>query len=183
MTNESYEEYCMANIFIPLNMKNTGFTAEEFKKNSLAKPYARLLGFYIPMPHYYFNFLFPAGGIKTTVEDLSHFLIAHLNGGVYDDVRILNESTVDLMHTQQYPDSEWSGYRFGLGWAKWTDDYGEIYEGYSGGAPGNLAMLKIRESDNNAIIYFANSYRGFKTNIEKKSYLALDNLLFQKTIQ
>lgn len=180
ITNQSYEEYCQENIFMPLNMINTGFNHEEFDRSKLATPYAKLSGFYVPLKHFDFNFLFPAGGIRTTVEDLSHFLIAHMDGGVYNDVRILNESTVDLMHTHQYPNSDWKGYKFGLGWAIWTDDDGEIYEGYIGGVPGYQAMLKIRKSDNSGIIYFTNSYRGFKTRLERRCHSLLDSLLFQK---
>lgn len=180
ITNQSFEEYCQENIFTPLNMINTGFNHEEFNRRKLATPYARLAGFYVPLPHYDFNFLFPAGGIRTTVEDLSHFLIAHTNGGIYNDNRILTNSTVELMHTHQYPNNEWNGYKFGLGWATWTDDDGEIYEGYSGGAPGYGAMLKIRKSDNSGIIYFTNSYRGFKTRFERRCHSLLNDLLFQK---
>lgn len=157
ITSQSLEEYCKENIFEPLNMKDSSFDINNLDRKRLAHAYYRVGGFYIGLPHRDSSFADPCGGLRTTVEDLSHFLIAHMNGGVYNDVRILNESTVDLMHTIQYPDNDlWNGYRFGLGWLVFTDENGETFEGHDGDIPLFHARMRIRESDNISVICLFN---------------------------
>ncbi|MCG3260937.1 MAG: hypothetical protein H7644_14375 [Candidatus Heimdallarchaeota archaeon] len=51
---------------------------------------------------------------------MSKFLIVHMNKGVYDTIRILEESTVQLMHTPVH--NNW-----GLGW-----DISALISGYEG---------------------------------------------------
>ncbi len=40
----------------------------------------------------------PSAALYSTVEDLARFLIAHLNGGAYEESRVLKEETVAQMH-------------------------------------------------------------------------------------
>ena len=80
----------------------------------------------------------PMGGMFTSLNDLSHFFIAHMNNGIYNGVRILNKSTVDEMHTIQHPEIDlflWN-LNYGLGWmfanefiCK-TEGHGGIFLGY-----------------------------------------------------
>ncbi len=44
-----------------------------------------------------------AAGLLSTAEDLSRFLIAHLNGGEFDGVRVLSEQAVSEMHRLHAP--------------------------------------------------------------------------------
>jgi CubicO group peptidase (beta-lactamase class C family) len=54
----------------------------------------------------------PAGSLSTTADDISHFMIAHLQDGRFNGATILRPETVRLMHSRQSgPPSgfEWHG--------------------------------------------------------------------------
>lgn len=44
----------------------------------------------------------PAGSVSTSAMDMTHFIIAHLNNGEYNGVRILREDTAKVMHSRQF---------------------------------------------------------------------------------
>lgn len=43
---------------------------------------------------------YPAGSVSATADDMAKFMIAHLQNGLYHDVRILSEATAKQMHSQ-----------------------------------------------------------------------------------
>ena len=115
LTGFPFNDYCKENIFYPLEMYNTSYRLYDLDIDRVALPYEYLRGSYHRLLHY--SWLpYAVGNIRTTIPDLSHFLIAHMNGGVWNGVRILNESTVEEMHRIQYPEHgpEWNRY-YGLG--------------------------------------------------------------------
>jgi CubicO group peptidase (beta-lactamase class C family) len=184
ITGQPYEKYCQEHIFEPLKMHDTSFNMSNIDKSNLAVPYYYLPGFYIRVPKTDFVFLDPAGGLYTTVEDLSHLYIAHLNGGIYEDVQILNESTIELMHTIQYPNSTPYGgnLRFGLGWMIFVDDNNEPYiTGHAGDLYCYHARMLQYTIDNTSIIYFYNSGASpIFRNLMFKAHGMIINLLFEK---
>ena len=154
------EEYCKRYIFEPLEMNNTTFSMKNLDKRKVARPYSFLAGPYIPLPKYDFYFLDAAAGLYTTAEDLSHFLIAHMNGGVYKGRRILNESNIRLMHSLQTNSTDLIlRYMFGgkikvhhgLGWFI-IDFFGMEMKGHSGGTVGyNCHMLYFENKNHEKI--------------------------------
>ena len=152
LSGQPFEQYCKENIFIPLGMMNTSFTFEDLDASRLATPYICLAKFYIPIPQYDMPIFNPAGGIRTNVQDLSHFLIAHMNNGEYNEVQILDKETVELIHTVQYPNN--SGL-YGLGWFK-LSIAGESYDLHPGGTYGFSSFMISRNSDNVGVICFFN---------------------------
>lgn len=152
LSNKPFAEYCMDNIFIPLGMYDTSFSISDLDESRLAVPYLWLMGLYIPAPHYEYCCYNPAAGLRTTVEDLSHFLNAHLNDGLYDGIRILNESTVEEMHNIQYP-----GVGYGLGFEIMYLG-SDKYVGHWGRNVGFIAHMLGCPSSNLGIIYFYNEY-------------------------
>ncbi len=153
LSGNSFGEYCREYIFEPLGMKNTSFRLANVNVSRVAVPYDFQLGEYYPILHY--DLLdCPAGGLRTSVSDISHFLIAHMNGGVYNGIRILEELTVEEMHTVQYPSSNYA-FEYGLGWQIWKKG-GNIHIGHTGGLFGVSTKMVFRESDKNGIIFFTN---------------------------
>ena len=180
ISNQSIEQYCYEHIFKSLNMMNTSFHYDDLDRDRLAIPYMWIAGFYIPLPHYDFRLATSIGGLRTTVEDLSHFLIAHMDNVMYNGVRILKEETVELMHTIQYPNSDFHGIRFCLGWIIWPDKNGKTYEGHIGGSLGGFAVMKIRVSDNAGVIFLFNQCKGYSTPVEREALYSIEKVLFQK---
>ncbi len=152
LSGQPYEEYVKENILVPLEMYNTSFYLSDFDIDKLAVQYT-YLGFYIPIPHVALR-IYAAGGLRSTVLDLSHFLIAYTNGGVYKGYRILEQETIDLMFTLQYPDSfDDEIYRFGLGFYFWNNTENVTFGGHGGVAFAGRAELRIRLSDKVGVIY------------------------------
>ena len=153
LTNQSFNSYCKENIFLPLHMNNSSFLMKDLNNERLAIPYLWFgAGIYLPVPNYEYYSYNPASGLRTTVEDLSHFLIAHMNNGLFHEVRILNESTAIMMHDIQY-----SGIGYGLGFEIGTIGFNRII-GHWGRNVGFIAHMFFSHSKDCGIIYMYNEY-------------------------
>jgi len=162
ISGQNFDDYCQENMFQPLNMTNTSYEIERLDKKKFARPYFPSLLGYIPFFHYDAKVLAPCGGLRTTANDLSHFLIAHMNNGIYNNVRILKNSTVELMHALY--DANDTGYwfhggniTFGLGWAH-LDINGKHWEGYNGGAVGYSCDMATIASENVGVVILSNNH-------------------------
>lgn len=95
-------------ILEPLAMTSTNTRTElppELKER-LARGYVLSDGDFVPTPYSYMH-LEPAGNMSSTAPDMARFMLAHLNGGMLDGERILEERTARLMHSprfQPHPD-------------------------------------------------------------------------------
>ena len=155
VTGISFEKYCTENIFDKLDMKNSSFNYRDFEIKHLASPYIWFHKFNVYVKSYTYNFpLTGAGGLRTTVEDLSHFLIAHMNNGSYKNVKILKNSTIELMHNISAVTAGRLYYGFGLGWLIYNDTN---FSGHDGDLLGGHARMKWNKPGNFGIIYFWNS--------------------------
>jgi CubicO group peptidase (beta-lactamase class C family) len=165
ISEENFLAYCQNHIFNPLKMYNTSFNLSTLNIDNVAIPYQYYLGKYYQMNELSFIYgdllpdetywrirSYPAGGLYTSVDDLSHFLIAHMNDGVYQDMRILEKETVDLMHRIQ-PDNN-IGY--GLAWMEIS--IGKKYSamGHGGDIPGVDTWMLYMPNKKIGAIYFAN---------------------------
>ena len=110
LSNQNFNEYCKENIFKPLQMYNSGFRLRDHNISNIAVPYEFKDGRYFRHPHYGIHILYPAITLRTSIEEYSHFIIAHMNDGVWKDVRILNKTTVDLMHTAHFSPEDKNNY-------------------------------------------------------------------------
>lgn len=179
ISGEPFYDYCEKYIFEPLDMKNTSFRLTDFDSDQLAIPY-----FWNPYTKKHErsqNWVFihyPAGGLFTTVSDLAHFMIAHMNGGVYNETRILEESTVEEMHKVQPPGNK-NGFYFGLAWltmsrSVWIGlEYPSnfiiffsraLFSGHGGDISYGLhTNMCMKLSENVAVIFFINTHRIHRT--------------------
>ncbi|MFX0091944.1 MAG: serine hydrolase domain-containing protein [Candidatus Hodarchaeota archaeon] len=156
VSNKTFEQYLSDHIFSPLNMTNIGYNYSDFDSEKLAIPYDQHLVELWPflfgtnmsekvevLPSYNTEAT-GDGGLRTSVLDLSHFFIAHMNGGVYNGVRILEEKTIELMHKKV------SSY-YGLGWM-WNDYFQT--QGHTGAMFGFLsAMVFVQSGADSSVPY------------------------------
>jgi CubicO group peptidase (beta-lactamase class C family) len=157
ITGQSFEDYCQENIFNPLGMDDTSFNLESLDESRLAGHFFRIGRRFLPFPRIELTFFDPAGGLLTTVDDLSRFLIVHMNNGSYGDIKILENSTVELMHMIQYPGSRvWYGYQFGLGWMVIPDEKGERYEGHDGDLTIVHSNMRMKSDGDSGVIVLFN---------------------------
>jgi CubicO group peptidase (beta-lactamase class C family) len=90
---------------------------------------------------------YPAGDLKTTLEDFSHFIIAYMNGGLYGGGRILLTTTVEEILRTRNPAS-------GVGLI-WYRSVGNWY-GHAGGKDGVSAYVKFQPDSKVALMIVTN---------------------------
>lgn len=98
----TYEAYVEENILAPLGMQHTSFEQplpDELRAN-MVHAYRWVEGEYLQgnfehMPA-------PAGGQSTTAKDMALYLQAHLNGGTNQHGRILQATTLEMMHVPAF---------------------------------------------------------------------------------
>lgn len=102
VSGEGFDDYVRKHIFEPLGMHHSSFAmplppelaplmSKGYKSASDGKPQP----FELVDPA-------PAGALSSSATDMANFMIAQLQGGRFGDTRILQQATVDLMHSQQH---------------------------------------------------------------------------------
>jgi CubicO group peptidase (beta-lactamase class C family) len=178
-SGQPFYEYCNDHIFTPLAMTHTSFRLPDLPIDDVAIPYLYQNRTYEPLL-YYQLLHYPIGGLMTTVDDLSHFLIAHMNHGVYNETRILQNETVALMHTIQPPGNIYYNFHYGLGWMIVKAPIEKnVYIGHSGDIPGLHTRMYMDQTGNSGIICFFNSDRS--TCMKKFISILIQHLLFEKS--
>jgi len=146
-------------------MSHTAWFLSDLDTNNLAIPYYYQSGTYYPIG-YFSHPGYPSGLLKSSSSDLARYLMAYINKGELNGVRILNSSTVSLMNTVQYPQIVpelgliwWLEYRGGSKvWYHGGEHYGcGTYIGYNPFKKFGIIMLyNVRKSLTNIdVIYDA----------------------------
>lgn len=160
-SGKRFGDFLKDEIFEPLGMVDTGFFVPDSKKDRFALVYdpyrkpgklVRYEGSFLG-ENYDDNVGFESGGagLVSTISDYSKFALMLLNKGVYGDVRILKEESIEFMITNHlndlqkgwYTDAFLKGYGYGclvriqedeklaadsgtqgeFGWDGWTGNY------------------------------------------------------------
>jgi len=182
-SNQNFNEYCKENIFEPLQMYNSSFRLRDHNISNIAVPYEYKNGEYFRHPHYGIHILYPSITLRTSIEEFSHFIIAHMNGGIWNNVRILEEETVNLMHTTHFPTQ--ASYNYGLGWFISYQENGNKIVSHSGGYVGVLDRVTIFIDDDIAVMFFSNELDSelLDNYIERRAVRAINNALINKAYQ
>ena len=96
-----FDDYIEKNILTPLGMTHSAFRQPlpEHLKPLMSQGYKQASQ---PPKDFEFVQAWPAGSLSTTAEDMSHYMIAHLQNGEYNGVRILKPETAQLMHSRVF---------------------------------------------------------------------------------
>jgi CubicO group peptidase (beta-lactamase class C family) len=193
ISGQDFAEYCKKNIFIPLGMKSTGWYLADIKVSHHAIPYTLIseqfkmpdgmtLDDFLPrygkdrqttkagelFPHCLYSFFnYPDGLVRTSVQDLSRFLRAYINDGVFENSRILKEETVRMMLSKEH-------FGRGLCWFDMTLKNGDPAWGHGGGDPGISTQMIFRPQDGAGVILF------FNTDSPGKVYGEIQERLFEE---
>ncbi len=153
VSGEAFADYAAAHVLQPLGMCHSAFAHPPPGTPELARGYLYRDGRQEPTLDPYLN-LVPAGGLFTTAGDFSHFLVAQLQGGRYDNQRILSDaSTRDMQAVHAgYPKLAGAAYGF----------YEEYYRGerglrHDGWLPGQGSSVYLLPSRDVGIFLAANS--------------------------
>ena len=176
LSNQTIEEYSKSNIFSRLNMTNTYYSYQSYPPDELAFPYEWIpdeenvedyptdedKNFNLPI----FNLdELGAGALRSTTSDLSHYLIAHMNNGMYKNNRILSEESINLMHNISqvyYGIKNYDSYGFG-----WMNDiintveidgasFSQPLQGHGGRTYGYSSLMFFNQDVEIGVILFVN---------------------------
>jgi CubicO group peptidase (beta-lactamase class C family) len=94
-TGQTIKDYMEENIFNPLKMEHTGFDSAEFIEEH-ATPYTRKYGddTNIPLPVWNGRYM-----LRSSASDMGNLMIALMNDGIFEDNKILEGATIEMMST------------------------------------------------------------------------------------
>ena len=156
---ESLASYTQRRIFQPLGMSRTAWRLADVPAGSHSTLYVGQSGLSIPIPPYGLT-TYADGGVRTTVSDLSRFFIALLNGGQYQQARILDTRTVEEMLRFQYTDAHkpdnvtLNEKNSGI---FWSTKFNVTRIGHGGSDPGVRAEMLSDLSHETAIVFVTNT--------------------------
>lgn len=187
----TWEAFIQTRIFNPLGMDNSYPSLDLVTdKSNLASPHTTAYGAMKALPDFKEMINGAAGGIYANVDDLTQWMLLHLNKGAYGEqlkdtlFSVESQNEMWMIHTttptNRNPryNSHFSGY--GLGWGL-TDVKGNMEVSHTGGLPGMLSRTVLIPDLNLGIVVLTNTEPGgagvfagvSRTLVD--SYLGLDN--------
>jgi CubicO group peptidase (beta-lactamase class C family) len=187
----SWEDFISERIFQPIDMDNSFASIDRIKdKKNLAKPHDSNSGTLKVLSDFQQMINGAAGGIYSNVDDISKWMLLHLNNGKYGD-SLKNElftlksqremwkiHTVTDVDRNPHYNSHFSGY--GLGWAL-SDIKGNMKVSHNGGLPGMLSRTIMIPDINLGLVILTNTSddgAGIFSSVSNTivdSYLGLDD--------
>jgi CubicO group peptidase (beta-lactamase class C family) len=164
-----WEEFLIERIFRPLGMKRTSFLAYESPSLTDQALAYRAVGDKVITIPFNGTLVFdnagtigPAGSIKSCVEDMTYWLLLHLNQEMDGHKRIVSKETLKEMHSPQMAIRD-LGYStimqseiYGLGWA--ISDYrGYRVINHGGNIEGFSALISLMPEINTGVVVLTNS--------------------------
>ncbi|MFG1733563.1 serine hydrolase domain-containing protein [Paenibacillus sp. 843] len=151
VSGQSYGDYVKKQIFDPLSMHDSYVSLDEAAAHGLATPYRRIFGYNVAYdgPFVYIAGDSPAGYMYTSAKDMSHYLIAQMNGGRFEKDSVLTSESIRLMQTEPVPGT------YAMGWSSdYINDLQVI--GSPGGLLGFQAQAFMVPEQQLGVIVFAN---------------------------
>ncbi|WP_273567598.1 serine hydrolase domain-containing protein [Maribacter halichondriae] len=166
----TWEQFIQIRIFDPLGMDNSSPSFKDIKdKSNVASPHTTVYGEMKALPNYGDMMNGAAGGIYGNVDDLTQWMMVHLNKGAYGQqlkdtlFTVENQNEMWMIHTTTRTNrdprynSHFSGY--GLGWDL-TDKKGNMVVSHTGGLPGMLSRTVLIPDLNLGIVVLTNTEPG-----------------------
>lgn len=150
VSGQSYQDYIVENILKPLRIQSEGpLVPTPGMIEELALPYTIVNN--QPFPEYQIRFdVFPAGDMYLTVPEIANFLIAQLNGGLFQGQSILSSESIAEMQKAQF------GSYYGLGTGVINID-DEKFLLHTGALPGFSTAFKVGTSSKTGVYIASNS--------------------------
>jgi CubicO group peptidase (beta-lactamase class C family) len=114
VSGHSYEEYVRSAIFAPLQMSHSAAALSDPAAIDIATGYRYWFFWPLAFDAPYPRRMTPSGSLISSAEDMTHYLIAQLNGGTYGNNQVLSAQGIDTLHTPGASIGPLSSY--GMGW-------------------------------------------------------------------
>ncbi len=166
----TWANYLKEKIFEPLKMKNTISLYNKYlMAKNISKPHTIINSKISKISFPNLDNLAPAGGIASSIIDISHWIIAQLDSGRFESERaipievinrIRQPLTIDAASQDYYPFNENNFSLYGMGW--WLDDYeGNEIVYHTGGVNGFLSSITLIPEENLGIAVFTNTDQNY----------------------
>lgn len=149
-----YSDYMKENFLEPLGMSDTSFGCDDLVGQNIT-PYTRVQGNNIKLSVWDGNGYL----MRTTAEDMAKFMLAHINGGNYENFQLLQAETIELMREKASegrsifnPNSELTDSGYGLG----LIHYSHGWLGHGGSTVGYQSLWQFNPSKQCGFIIFTN---------------------------
>jgi CubicO group peptidase (beta-lactamase class C family) len=176
-TGQSLDSYTQRRIFKPLGMNSTHWRLRPDSTAPDATLYISQDGIAVAIQPYGVT-TWPDGGVHTSVEDLSRFFIALLDGGKGPSGQVLRQPSVDDMLRLQFTAAskpvnvDIAEKNSGL---FWQTKFNTKYVGHGGSDPGLKTEMLATPDLRTGIVFFTNT-SGAET---EKAYVAILKALFE----
>jgi CubicO group peptidase (beta-lactamase class C family) len=162
LTDKKWEDAIWTHVFKPLGMERTNFSVGDSQKDAdFALPYREREGKIEKIPFRNISNIGPAGSINSSVNEMSHWLLVHLNGGKFEGKQIIGPQTLQDMHLAHMPTGgtpaipEVTPADYGLGW--FVDTYrGHRRVHHGGNIDGFSAMVSMLPQDGVGFVVLVN---------------------------
>jgi len=130
----TFDTYITEKILKPLKMERTTLLREEYERDPdrltphWKKPNGTLVSAGYPYPDVAdnpdFSFIAAAGGIISSVRELTNYLIANMDGGRFEENQLLSPESIERMQTLyiERPPNHYGRYGYSYGWGI-TEDF------------------------------------------------------------
>jgi len=164
ITDTPLNVYSKKYFFEPLGMENTGWFISDIDTSIHSKLYEfKQNDEYKTIPLYGLT-TYPDGGLRTSVADLSEFLIFLVNKGRYQNMQIIHDSIVNIMLSPQFKTGELDKYfkfddvnNWGLNMEINELDNGQIVVGHTGSDPGVATNMWYNLNEGIGVVLFSNT--------------------------
>ncbi len=167
VTGKSWGEFINERFLQPLGMNRSIYLLADLEnKGNYATPHGLQAGVNSPIPWANWERVAATGGLISSVNDLSKWLIFNMNNGIWGTDTILSKSSRNLMwtphnnfaidHTNPAKTSDFSGY--GLGW-QLSDYKGHFKVSHTGGYDGMISAIQLFPNEKLGIIVLTNGLR------------------------
>lgn len=187
VTGKSWAENVTERILKRLGMDRTIARLKDLEsKGNQSTPHARKDDKNYTIPWTNWDNIAATGGLISTVEDISKWMIFNLNHGVHEGDTLLTPSTRNMVwrpHNSHWvdhtTDNDFKRHfnAYGLGWGL-SDYHGRLRVGHTGGYDGFITAINLIPDENLGVVVLTN---GVKSPIMAATYYALDKFLGVKT--
>lgn len=126
-----FEEFLRKEIFVPLDMIDTGYTLSESQKARLVQmcktgvdgTLENVDYGYKGMHVFEYGYTGGSAGLFSTLQDYAHFVKMLLSKGKYNGIQILSEQSIKLMSTEQISIDDYQGWGLSVRVIKKQDQY------------------------------------------------------------
>ncbi len=196
VAGQGWEDFVEERIMKPLGMKGSAASLRRVKDNSnIIDAHVPVDGKLVVIPKYQSDLLNPAGGIISSVADMTNWVMMQLNRGKYGEglsKQMLSERVHREMWTPQtiIPVRSPGPYKthfsaYGLGWGL-SDVAGYLQASHTGGLGGMVTQVTLIPELKLGIIVFTNQQEGAAftaiTNTIKDGYLGVKGNDWIKTL-